>query len=360
MTEIKILNHFNNITNIITNIKIANIKSVLLNFRTWLKNSRTVALPQSLLPAIAAVCMASTVIGFNIFLAVIAVVGVIFAHLSSNLFDDYFDYKKEKSDYRDKLAHDGIRARVAKCLYLTSGQNTLEQLFVASIIFGLIALIAGFSIWLFRGNEIIFWALIGAFLGISYSGYPFRLSYHGLGEPTIGLMFGPLLMTGVFFASTGTISPAILFVSFPVGMLVANIVYSHSIMDFEPDKRVGKRTFAGLINNKRGMLVASFIFNFVPFATIILGVLFDYLNVVYLLVFLTFPMAINLFYLMVQYYKYPDKEFSPKFWMGPFEKWEEKVNYGIGWFMIRWMLARNLLSFFCLIIALISIISHFI
>ena len=352
MTEIKTLNNFNS--------NIANIKSVLLNFRMWLKNSRTVALPQSLLPAIAAMCMASTVENFNIFLAIISIVGVIFAHLSSNLFDDYFDYKKEKSDYRNKLAHNGIRARISKCFYLISGQNTVEQLLVASIIFGSIALIAGFSIWWFRGNEIIFFALIGAFFGISYSGYPFRLSYNGLGEPTIGVMFGPLLMTGVFFAATGTISPAILFVSFPIGMLVTNIVYSHSIMDFEPDKRVGKRTFAGLINNKNGMLIASFIFNFVPFVIIILGVLFNYLDVLYLAVFLTFPMAINLFYLMVQYHKAPDKEFSPKFWMGPFEKWEEKVNNGIGWFMIRWMLARNLLSFFCLIIALISLISHFI
>jgi 1,4-dihydroxy-2-naphthoate octaprenyltransferase len=66
-------------------------------------------------------------------------------------------------------------------------------------------------------------------------------------------------------------------------------------------------------------------------------------------------MAIHLFYLMFQYNKNPEKSFLPKFWMGPMSQWENLSKAGVAWFMIRWYLARNLLSFFCLIIALVSV-----
>lgn len=335
---------------------LADVKNVFQNFRTWLLNSRTIALPQSMLPAIAAVAIASTVADFNIFLAIIGIIGVVFGHLGSNLFDDYFDHTKMHSDYKEKLAHTGVRARIAKCDYLTSGKNTVPQLLAASVIFSGFALIVGFVIWIFRGNEVIYFAAVAAFFGLSYSGFPFKFSYRGMGELVIGLMFGPLLMSGVYFAACGAFSWAILFLSIPVGLLVTNIVYSHSILDFEPDKLANKRTLAVLINNKKGMLVVSFFCNFSPFIIIAIGAIFGYLSYWYLLVFATFPMASNLFYLMFQYYKNPYKEdWTPKFWMGPMEKWEEKTKAGLGWFLIRWMLARNLLSFFCLIIATVSI-----
>jgi 1,4-dihydroxy-2-naphthoate octaprenyltransferase len=335
------------------------IKSVLQNFRVWIKNSRPIALPQSILPAITAVTMAYAAADFNIFLAIAGILGVMFGHLGSNLFDDYFDYTKKASDFREQLAHTGIRARIAKCSYLTSGQNTVAQLLAASVIFSAIALFIGSIIWFFRGNEILYFAVIAAFFGLSYSGFPFKFSYHGLGEFVIGLMFGPLLMSGVYLAACGSFSPAILFISIPIGLLVTNIVYSHAILDYEPDKLVNKRTLAVLLNNKKGMLVISFLCNFIPFIIVTVGVICNHLSYNYLSVFITFPMAINLFYLMIQFYKNPHKEdFTPKFWMGPMEKWEQKVKFGIGWFMIRWMLARNLLSFFCIIIAIISIINN--
>lgn len=46
---------------------------------------------------------------------------------------------------------------------------------------------------------------------------------------------------------------------------MANILYTHSIMDFEPDKSVGKMTLAVLLNNKKAMLlilISFFIFAF--------------------------------------------------------------------------------------------------
>ena len=183
----------------------------------WVKHARWIALPQSALPAVLAVCMASQRDGFSLLWGLLAVFGVMTGHLCMNLLDDYFDYKVKKTDFRTRMEHQGMRARIAKCTYLTSGEATLKQLLIACFVFGAIAVSIGFVIFLFRGKVILLLAAITGLLGIFYSGPPLRLSYRGLGEIVIGVVFGPLLMTGVFYASCGIFDRSILFVSIPVG-----------------------------------------------------------------------------------------------------------------------------------------------
>ncbi|MDR1527893.1 MAG: prenyltransferase [Dysgonamonadaceae bacterium] len=325
--------------------------------RFWLNNARSISLPQSLLPAVLAVCVASQVQGFSIYLGLLAVFGVAMAHLSLNLFDDYFDYRVKGAEFRDAMAHKGFRARIAKCHYITSGQVTLNRLLVACLVFGAIALLAGSIIWWFRGNFVLWIVLFAAVLGVSYSGAPLRLSYRGLGEIVIGVMFGPLSMTGVYYAACGHFDRSIVFIAIPVGLLVANIVYTHAIMDYEPDKEVGKMTFAVLLKSRRLMLLCLLLLLLASYGCIIGGVWTGHLSNYYLFTLLTVPMAVSLFYLMVAFVRCPDKQFSPRFWMGPMSDWKRIQTYRLDWFMIRWLLARNLLSFFCLILIIVGFIA---
>ena len=323
--------------------------------RFWFKHARSIALPQSMLPAILAVCMASQRDGFSIIAALLAVLGVMAGHLSCNLFDDYFDYKVKKSDFRSQLEHQGMRARISKCTYLTSGEATLKQLLIACLVFGGFALTMGFVLFLFRGPVILLIAAVTGIVGVSYSGKPLRLSYRGLGEIVIGIVFGPLLMTGVFYAACGIFDRSVFFVSIPVGLLVANIVYTHSIMDCEPDKAVGKMTFAILLKSKRSMLGCLLFILVLTFSILVSGVISGYLSRYYLLPLLTIPMAISLFHLMIEFIRDPKRNFSPRFWMGPMGNWQGMQAAGVDWFMIRWLLARNLLSFFCIILMIASL-----
>jgi len=170
----------------------------------------------------------------------------------------------------------------------------------------------------------------------------------------ICIIFGCLNMIGVGFAACGAFSKELLLLSLPVGLLVMNIVYIHSILDFFPDKEVGKRTLAVLLNNQRTMLVLLFFVIFVPFLTIISGILLKICGIKYLFLFLLLPMAITLFKMMVDFVKSPEKKFTPKFWLGPFNQWKAIQKYNLEWFMIRWLTARNLISFFCLIIIILQ------
>ncbi|GHT26317.1 1,4-dihydroxy-2-naphthoate octaprenyltransferase [Bacteroidia bacterium] len=323
--------------------------------RFWVQNARSKSLPQSLLPAVLALCMASQKEDFSFWLGILAVLGVICCHLSLNLFDDYFDYKVKGSEFRDNLAKKGFRARIAKCSYITSGKSDLKQLLIACLTFGGIALCLGLAIFFYRGNTILWFVLISAILGISYSGWPLRLSYHGLGEMLIGIMFGPLLMAGVYYSACGHLDWQVLFISIPVGLLVANIVYVHSIMDYEPDKEVGKMTFAVLLKSKKRMLATLLLLLITAFSSIIVGVINDYLSPFYLLTFLTFPMAVSLFYLMLEFVRHPEKKFSPQLWIGPMGDWKRLQAMDLDWFMIRWLLARNLLTFFCVVLIVVGL-----
>jgi 1,4-dihydroxy-2-naphthoate octaprenyltransferase len=322
----------------------------------WIEAGRKVALPQSILPAITAVCMASAVESFSLILGVLGVVGVGLAHLGMNLFDDYFDFRKKGAvGIRHELAGAGFRARLGKCTPILEGATNARGYLMAACTFCGLAILLGLIIMYYRGSGIWWFIGIGGFLGVFYAGYPFRLGYHGMGEIVIGLMFGPLLMSGVYYAACGETSPSVWIFSTAVGLLVANIVYTHAIMDYEPDKQIGKKTLAVLLGNTKAMLTASALFIFIPYCLMGWAIATGVFPLTYLAVFLTVPMAIALFSRLILFTRnVKDEDLTPHFWMGPMENWKNIQAAGIDWFMFRWLMSRNLLVLFCLIVCVLS------
>ncbi len=322
----------------------------------WFKNARSVSLPQSLLPTFAALAIASASGGFSWLPAVFCVLGVVFAHLGMNLADDWFDYRVQSAEMRKKLASDGIRARMVKYPYLTSGEATPRELLVVSSLFLAVAALCGIAVTLFRGWDILWFALAGFIIGMSYSGAPLRLCFRGFGELVIFLMFGPLLMTGVYFACTGTISNEIILMSVAVGLLVTNIVYSHSIMDAEHDIKVGKRTMAHVMGSRKGRIALSGVFNIVPYILVVAGVCLGWIHWAFLFCLVTLPASLWLVKSLADFAFERPVEIVTKPWMGPMGDFGRYKAAGIDWFMLRWLTARNIVSFFCFIIMIVNIL----
>lgn len=333
------------------------IKSILGRLKFWYVNARPVSLPQSMLPALTAVVIAAGEPSFSLPLAVLAVLGAALAHLSMNLFDDYFDYRKLETGFRDTLAAQGFRARTAKCPYLTSGEATVRELLLACVGFGAAAVFCGFWIFLFRGTMIICPVALCVILGISYSGDPLRLSYRGLGEAVIGVIFGPLLMSGVYMSACGQINPALMLAACALGLLVTNILYTHSVLDYEADQFAGKSTLAGLLKTKERMLKASAVFSFLPFLLILFGIIVRWFSPWWLLVVLALPQAAALYRSMQLFTERP--KFVPErhFWYGPMANWQKIRQAGIDWFMLRWYLSRNLTTGFAICCMLAAILA---
>lgn len=268
------------------------------------------------------------------------------AHLSLNLFDDYFDYKKKESGYRSALVREGIRARTVKCPYLLSGEATLSQLFCAAAAFGCLAAIPGGIILLCRGWPILVIAGVTAALGLSYSGGPLSLSYHGLGELTVGVIFGPMLMTGVYYSACGKFDWGVLWLAVGLGMLVANILYTHSVLDLEADIRAEKHTLAAALKGTGSRYLASAVLTLCPCLLVAAMVLAGHLNRWFLLTLLTLPWSIQLLISIWKHLKDSSAFKRPLGWWGTMEYWQAIESEGIDWFMFRWYLARNILVAF--------------
>lgn len=336
--------------------------------RRWFKNARSVSLPQSLMPAVLSLVMALGYPDFNIWLALLAIVGVMFAHLAMNLSDDYFDYKVDILGDRDKVIRKGFRAMMVKYPYLTDGSESIKTLRQAIAQFVIVACLCGLVIFVsrtlqngFLGEEgsVLIVAVVAAtaFLGVFYSAPPFKLAYRGLGEPVIGLIFGPMLMTGVFYSASGCINPSIIATSVPVGLLVLNILYTHSFIEKEGDAESNKMTLARLLGSYKANMPMVYIINFLPYLLVVLSVLLSFLHPAYLAVLLVLPRSIWLCSSLKAFGQgRQDVPEKPYRWLGQMREWGPVREAGIDWFLMRWLTARNILSAFCFIIIIVKLL----
>lgn len=333
--------------------------------RFWLKNSRDISLPQSALPCLTAIVLCIGQEDFVWWLALPVLLGVCAAHLGMNLADDYFDYRHD-SRLRSDISSTSIRARMDKCSYIQSGATNVHALGWAVVWFLAFAALMGLTAFLAQGLlhgwqavlGIVLYAVLGLLIGINYSGKPLELGFHGLGELVIGLMFGPINMLGVQAAMTGQLfSWQMLCMGIGVGCLVINIVYVHSVMEVSADAELGKMTFARLLRKPALMIAFVAVFALMPFVMLTIGIALGWWSPLYLLTLLTLPMSVYLIYSTHHFvYGLPCAD-SPRWWMGPMGKWDDYVTAGIDWFLIRWLLARNICTLFCLILMGVHIIA---
>ena len=337
----------------------------MVSLKQWLVNAREGATAQSTLPSLLALVMAIGAPGFNVWLALLAVLGVKCAHLAMNLIDDLFDYKADMLSDRIGAVRQGFKAYTAKYPYLTDGSVSVGGLKRAIAAFGAVAALCGAVIFGFRtafgglfGADGSVWMAVcvalTAFLGVFYSAPPIRFCYWGAGEAVTGIIFGPLLMIGMSYACAGTLIPEIGILSVPVGLLVMNILYTHSVIDEAGDKASGKYTLAGLIPSRGGKLAVSVLLNFLPFVIVVVMVALGRVHPAYLAVLLAAPRALWLVRSLIAFGRGEELDVS-KF-LGPMGNWEAIRSAGLSWYLSRWFTARNLLTLYCILIALVRVV----
>ena len=347
-------------------------------------------MPQSMMPALVAAFMAAKYPDFRWYLALLSLIGIGFAHLCFNLFDDYSDYRNAEQGDRSALTRMGFRAMTVKCPALQDGTVSPRKWFLVSCLFGALACLFGLPVVLIRG-PVVLWVVLGvAILGIFYSAPPLKLGYHGLGELIIGAIFGPGIFIGMSLAAAGELCGSEILMSFAMGFLVVAILYVHSVMDYAADTKAQKRTLAWLVGchgtippadtrntgkravkgtpsaaeieagMKRQYLMLAAIL-FLPYLFVLIAVVTGNLPWYYLFVFLTFLWSVDLYRSMQSFRKDPQAVPEKKWWYGSFQHWKEIRQAGIDWFMLRWLLAQRIniiFSILCILAAVIEGISR--
>ena len=169
-------------------------------------------------------------------------------------------------------------------------------------------------------------------------------------------MFGPLMMSGVYYAITGGLDWKITWLSIAVGLLVTNIVYSHSVLDSVPDAKMGKKTMAHLMKTPSGQIALSALMNLLPYLMVVTGAILGQLHPAYLAVLLVMPVSIWLVRSLNDFVNGREVKVEPKPWMGPMGDFKAYRKAGIDWFLLRWLTARNIVMMFCVILIVVNVI----
>ena len=255
------------------------------NLKTWLYEvSRGYTLPMSLLPCLVAVACGYK-LGGNVFYGILATIGVVSAHLGTNVFDDFIDHITKTPKQKCKTA------------YLDNNFTTPKKIFVFAMFYFCVAAIIGLFFLSKTGWQILIPAIVGGLICLTYP----KLTRFCLGEISLALAFGPLLFGGISYVMLNVFSLSMLLLSIPVSIFITVLLVAHALMDYEFDIKSGKKTFCTVLGSKKKALLGLFSLIACGYLSTILIVVLKIIPWYSLLIFVTLPLTVCLYKGLNQY-----------------------------------------------------------
>ena len=178
-----------------------------------------------------------------------ALVGLLLAHAANNMINDWFDLAGgvDSADYvRGQYAPHPILSG------LVSKRGLLAAIALANAL-DLAILVHLTSVW---GWGVAAFALAGLFVSVFYVAPPLRLKHHGLGEPGVFLVWGPLMIAGTYFVTTGQMPAWVFAASLPYALLVTTVLFGKHVDKLDADAAKGIRTLPVILGETRARWVA--------------------------------------------------------------------------------------------------------
>jgi 1,4-dihydroxy-2-naphthoate octaprenyltransferase len=202
--------------------------------RAWLLAARPATLPAAITPVLVGTAAGVAEAPFRAAPFLAALLASILIQIGTNLANDYFDFKKG-ADTVERLGP----VRVTQ-----SGLIAPERVRLATILTFALAALVGLYLVAVGGWPILVIGLFSIASGVLYTGGPWPLGYHGLGEVFVFIFFGLVAVAGSAFLQTGAFSQAALVAGAAVGCLVTAIIVVNNLRDIDTDRQAGKRTLA--------------------------------------------------------------------------------------------------------------------
>ena len=188
----------------------------------------------------------------------LAAAGIVLAHMANNLMNDLFDLGvgTDTEDYPRNLYSPHP---------VLSGVITRRGLAACALVVNVLCLAIMIVLAVAQGWPIIAFALGGFLLSAAYTAPPLRLKKHGLGELTVLVVWGPLMVGGTYYAATGTIPGAVILASLPYALLCTTVLMGKHIDKIPWDAADGTCTLPVIIGEQaarrvtQGMFVAFYV-----------------------------------------------------------------------------------------------------
>jgi 1,4-dihydroxy-2-naphthoate octaprenyltransferase len=220
----------------------------------WISAARLRTLPAAVVPVIVGTAVAHAVGHVAWGPALAALAGSVAIQIGTNFANDVFDAEKG-ADGPDRIGP--LRAVSAGLISAAAMKRAMILAFAIATAFGIYLASVG-------GWPIIAIGLASIASGIAYTGGPWPLGYHGLGDLFVFVFFGLVAVCGTAYVQLAAVPCLAVWAAVPVGALATAIIVVNNLRDRATDVRAGKRTLAvrlgrtGALVEYAALLVASY------------------------------------------------------------------------------------------------------
>jgi 1,4-dihydroxy-2-naphthoate octaprenyltransferase len=206
----------------------------------WMLAARPRTLPAAIAPVVLGSAMAIADRHFAWIAAAAALIVALLLQIGVNLANDYFDYVKgidtEARLGPPRVTQSGLIAarQVKRAMLLTMGISLLP---------GIYLLIAG-------GWPVLLIGIACICAALAYSGGPFPLASHGLGDLFVFIFFGLVAVCGTYYVQALHLTRMVLLMGVVEGLLITAILVVNNLRDIQTDRQTGKRTLAVIIGER--------------------------------------------------------------------------------------------------------------
>lgn len=199
-------------------------------------------LPVSVAGVIVGVGWAAYLHAFSPLPAAICLIFAIVAQIASNFANEYYDFAKGL----DHKGREGFRRGV------TEGDLSARAMRNATYALIILDSLLGLSLVYWGGWWLIFPGIAIATFALAYSGGPWPLSHHGLGDVAVIVFFGivPVTLTCCVQAGITALCAPIILTGLAIGLMGANVLICNNYRDADEDASVGKRTTVVIFGRK--------------------------------------------------------------------------------------------------------------
>ncbi|MDQ3037603.1 MAG: 1,4-dihydroxy-2-naphthoate polyprenyltransferase [Myxococcota bacterium] len=202
--------------------------------RAWILASRPATLSAAFVPVAVGTACAHAAGGLRWDTALAALLGAFAIQIGTNFANDVFDAEKG-ADTEERLGP--TRA-------VQSGLIDARSMRAGMIAAFALATACGVYLALHAGWPVIAIGVASILSGIAYTGGPYPLGYHGLGDVFVMLFFGFVAVCGTTLVQAGHVPAIAWWSSVPVGALATAILVVNNLRDRHTDVKAGKRTLA--------------------------------------------------------------------------------------------------------------------
>ena len=256
----------------------------------WIQASRPPFFIATFIPLAAGWILAGRLGAWRPWRMLLVLLGSFMVHLATNLADDYFDHLQGTDD---GLSIGG--SRVIQEGKIAPRTILKVVILLYALAFGIaLSTMAALDLWGLTPFVLLAW--FGSFF---YVAPPVRYGYLGLGELSVGVNMGPVMVVGTYWVISGRVDWTPFLISIPIGLMVAVILYYQSLPDMETDLAVHKYTVAVRLG-RRGAFYGLIVFWVMIYSSIIGLVRAGYLAWPALLSLLTIPLLVRLLNIMTE------------------------------------------------------------